>query len=255
MKNTVLITGASSGIGYELAKVFGVNSYNLILVSRNTDKLKSLAHELIKEHGISVEVISEDLSKSESAERLYNKVKQLNLEVDILINNAGVGEVGYFHEISISKDLEMMQLNIVTLTELTKFFSRDMVNRKNGKILNVASTGAFSPGPYTAVYYATKAYVLSLSEALNKELREHNVVVSALCPGATKTNFAKRAGKKDTPVAMDPSKVAKAAYEGIKHNKRIIIPGIENKILVRLPKNIVSEMNFKNQKKLAFKIE
>lgn len=255
MENTVLITGASSGIGYELAKVFGANKYNLILVSRNTDKLKILAQELIKEHNIRVDVISEDLSKAESAEKLYSKVKELNLEVNILINNAGVGEVGYFHEISMSKDLEMMQLNMVTLTELTKLFSRDMVKRKHGKILNVASTGAFSPGPYTAVYYATKAYVLSLSEALNKELREHNVVVSVLCPGATKTNFAKRAGKKDTPIAMDPSKVAKAAYEGLKQNKRIIIPGIENKILVRLPKNIVSEMNFKNQKKLSFKRE
>lgn len=253
MGNTVLLTGASSGIGYELAQVFAANKYNLILVSRSVDKLNSLADSLVKANNIRVDVIGEDLSKLGSAKRVYGRVKELNLEVEILINNAGSGEVGYFHEIEMNKDLDMIQLNIITLTELTKLFSTDMVNRRSGKILNVASTGSFAPGPYIAVYYATKAYVLSLSEALNKELREHNVLVSVICPGATKTNFAKNAGKKDSPVAMEPRKVAIAAYEGLENNKKVIIPGLENKILTKLPKNMVSKMNFKSQKKLAFK--
>lgn len=251
--DTVLITGASSGIGRELAKVFALHKYNLILVSRSTEKLRELANELIDKYKIKVEIIGQDLSKVGAAKKLFDNVIDRNLQVDILVNNAGVGAVGLFHEMEMESDMEMLQLNIVTLTEITKLFSRKMIEREKGKILNVASTGAFAPGPYIAIYYATKAYVLSFSEALCKELKPYNVTVTALCPGATRTNFAKNAGRENSSMAMEPDKVAKIAYEGLKNNKRVVIPGIANKILTRLPENLVSNMVFKYQKKLTVK--
>ncbi|MVX64738.1 SDR family NAD(P)-dependent oxidoreductase [Clostridium chromiireducens] len=250
-KETVLITGASSGIGLELAKVFAFHKFDLILVSRSIEKLKELASILKNDYEVNVQVIEYDLSKSGAAKGIFNKVKSMNLQVDMLINNAGTGIVGFFHEIEESKDLEIMQLNMITLTEMTKLFSREMIKRKRGKILNVASTGAFSPGPFTAVYYASKAYVLSFSEALSIELGQYNITVTALCPGATRTNYSKNAGKKDMPNAMNPRRVALAAYEGLINNKKIVVPGIANKILIRLPKRLVSKINFKTQKKLS----
>ncbi|MFT8315416.1 MAG: SDR family oxidoreductase [Clostridium sp.] len=251
--DTVLITGASSGIGREIAKVFALHKYNLILVSRSTEKLRKLAYELIDEYKIKVEIIGQDLSKVGAAKKLFDNVTDRNLQVDILINNAGMGAVGLFHEIEIEKDMEMLQLNIITLTEITKLFSRKMIERKKGKILNVASTGSFAPGPFIAIYYATKAYVLSFSEALYKELKPYNITVTALCPGATRTNFAKAAGRENSSIAMEPDKVAKIAYEGLKNNKRVVIPGVANKILTRLPRNFVSDMVFRYQKKLSVK--
>lgn len=251
IKGTVLITGASCGIGCELAKVFARNKHNLVLVARNVDKLTQLADELTIKYGVIVNTIQQDLCETNAAQKLFDCIENMKINIDILVNNAGVGKVGLFHEMESSKDIEIIQLNIVSLTEMTKLFSREMVKRKYGKILNVASTGSFSPGPFTAVYYATKAYVLSLSEALSMELKEYNISVTALCPGATKTNFAKNAGKRDMPIAMQASKVARIAYNGLKNNKKIIIPGLRNKILVRLPKNLVSMVNFKSQRELA----
>lgn len=253
MKDTALITGASSGIGYALAKVFAFHRYNLILVSRNAEKLNELASMLKAQYGISVEIIIEDLSKAGAANRVFEKVANMKLTVDVLINNAGVGVVGFFHETELIRDIEMIQLNISALTEMTKLFSREMVRRGKGKILNVGSTGAFAPGPFIAVYYATKAYVLSFSRAISKELKQCGVTVTALCPGAVKTNFCKTAGKRDMPGAMEASVVAEAAYRGLLKNKKVIIPGILNKILVRLPQGLVSTINFKNQRKLAVK--
>lgn len=253
MKDTALITGASSGIGYALAKVFAFHRYNLILVSRNAEKLNELASVLKAQYGISVEIIIEDLSKAGAANRVFEKVANMKLTVDVLINNAGVGVVGFFHETELIRDIEMIQLNISALTEMTKLFSREMVRRGKGKILNVGSTGAFAPGPFIAVYYATKAYVLSFSRAISKELKQCGVTVTALCPGAVKTNFCKTAGKRDMPGAMEASVVAEAAYRGLLKNKKVIIPGILNKILVRLPQGLVSTINFKNQRKLAVK--
>jgi short-subunit dehydrogenase len=251
--DTVLITGASSGIGRELAKVFALHSYNLILVSRSTEKLRKLANQLMDEHKIRVDIIGQDLSKIGAAKKLFESVMDRNLEVDILVNNAGIGYVGLFNEMEVEKDIEMLQLNIITLTELTKLFSREMIKRKKGKILNLASTGSFVSGPFIATYYATKAYVLSFSKAIYKELKPYNIIVTTLCPGATKTNFAKAAGRENSSLAMEPNKVAKTAYIGLKNNKRVIIPGLANKILVRLPSNLVSNMVFKYQKKLAGK--
>lgn len=249
---TVLITGASSGIGYELAKTFAFHRHNLILVSRNTEKLTELAEKLTSEYNIRVEIIGQDLSKPGAAKAVFDIVDKMKLRVDILVNNAGVGAVGFFHEMEMDKDVEMVQLNIISLTEMTKLFSREMIKRKKGKILNVASTGAFAPGPFIAVYYATKAYVLSFSEALYTELKPFNISVTALCPGATKTSFAKVAGKKDAQGAMEAEAVAKIAYNAVMNNKRVVVPGLANIILTKLPKNMVSKMNFKLQKNLAF---
>lgn len=250
-RETVLITGASSGIGYELAKVFASHKYNLILVSRNIEKLNKLGNELENKYNIKVYIIGQDLSETNAAEKVFDSVISMKLQVDILVNNAGIGEVGLFHETQSNKDNEMIQINIGALTQMTKLFSKEMVKRSKGKILNVASTGSFSPGPFIAVYYATKAYVLSFSEAINKELKPYNITVTALCPGAVRTNFSKEAGKKDSPSAMNAEAVAKAAYRGLKNNKKVVVPGLINKILIRLPKGLASEMIFRGQKMLA----
>lgn len=248
---TVLITGASSGIGYELAKIFADHKYNVILVARSIDKLKELANKLVDKYKIKADVISADLSKQHSAKKVFEKVLDMKLKVDILINNAGTGKVGLFHEMETEKDIEMIELNVNTLTEMTKIFSVEMVKRREGKILNVASTGSFSPGPFTAVYYATKAYVLSFSEAIAMELKPYNVTVCTICPGATRTNFSKSAGKKDMPGAMSARFVAKKAYDGLENNKRVIIPGIQNKIFLKLPRMLLAKIIFKSQRKLS----
>lgn len=253
MNDTALITGASSGIGYELAKVFASHKYNLILVARNSKKLNELAGLLKNQYNVRIDVIMQDLSKAGAAEKVFDEVKSKSLTVEVLVNNAGAGTVGFFHETELNRDAEMIQLNITTLTEMTKLFSKEMVKRRKGKILNVGSTGSFAPGPYIAVYYATKAYVLSFSNAIAKELKEYGVTVTALCPGAVRTNFCKTAGKKDMPGAMEASRVARIAYKGLLKNKEVIVPGMQNKILIRLPKGIVSSINFKNQQKLKIK--
>lgn len=250
MKENVLITGATSGIGYELVKIFAKNNYNLILSARNKKTLESIKIDFEKEYGIDVKIFEKDLSKRNSAVELFNEVKAENLKVDILINNAGAGYVGEFLEEDIQKDEEIMELNMNSLTVLTKLFAKEMANRKSGKILNVASTGSYHPGPYTAVYYATKAYVLSLTEALAVEFKPYNVQISALCPGATKTNFSKNAGKEDNPTAMEPSYVAEKAYKGLMKKRTTIIPGLQYKAFIMLPRKLVTPMIGKYQKSL-----
>lgn len=250
MKENVLITGATSGIGYELAKIFAKNNYNLIIAARNKALLDSIKVEFEKEYGINVSVFEKDLSKKGSAVELFNEVKSENLQVDILINNAGAGYVGEFLDEDCKKDEEIMELNMNSLTVLTKLFAKEMVRKRSGKILNVASTGSYHPGPYTAVYYATKSYVLSLTEALAVELKPYNVQVSALCPGATKTNFSKSAGKEDNPTAMKPSYVAEKAYKGLMRKKTTIIPGLQYKAFVMLPRKLITPIIGKYQKSL-----
>ncbi len=240
MKEYVLITGATSGIGYEFAKIFAENKYNLILSGRNNGVLKNMKADLEQKYKITVYIFEKDLSQKGSAEELYKEIKSNNINIDILINNAGFGYVNEFINEGLTKDDEMMTLNMDSLTVLTKLCAREMAERKHGKILNVASTGAYHPGPYTAVYYASKAYVLSLTEAIAHELKPYNVTVTALCPGATKTNFCKREGKEDNPKAKDPSFVAKKGYDALMKGKRNIIPGIENKLLVMIPRKIAA---------------
>ncbi len=250
---SVLITGASSGIGLEMAKIFAHHGYDLIVASRSKEKMDILKRELEKQYKIRVDVCSVDLSQENGAILLYEEIKTLGAKVEILVNNAGAGYVGDFVEAECEKDLSIMTLNMTNLTLLTKYFSQEMIENGGGKILNVASTGSYHPGPYTATYYATKAYVLSLSEALWLEMKPYNITVSALCPGATKTNFAKSAGKVDSNIAMSPAFVAKAAYKGLMKGKRVIIPGMRNKLFVKLPRWLVIGMIGRYQAALADK--
>jgi hypothetical protein len=235
MNKTVLITGGSSGIGYALARVFAENSYNLVLAAKTKEPLVKAAEDL-KSFGTKVEIVVIDLAKPESPTQLYSELHKRQISIDVLINNAGFASYGSFIENDLDWELNEMQVNMVTLTHLTKLFARDMVKRKHGKILNVASTAAFLPGPLMAVYYASKAYVLSFSEALAEELRDTGVSVSALCPGPTNTGFVKRAQLQQSKLfqgdIMQADDVAKAAFKGLMENQTVIIPGIKNQFIV-----------------------
>lgn len=235
MEKNVLITGASSGIGYEFAARFAKEGYNIIAVARNKQKLDELKRQLEKTYGIAVWIYAKDLSNQNEVHDLYETLKNEQLDVHILVNNAGFGLYGEFVETELQEELNMIDLNIKTLTHLTKLVVVDMVKRNEGKILNVASTAAFQPGPLMAVYYATKAYVLSFSEALSNELRHTNVTVSALCPGPTATGFVDRANLQQSKLfksgVMDVKQVVEAGYKGVMNNKTVIIPGVANKLL------------------------
>ncbi|HEX4959860.1 MAG TPA: SDR family oxidoreductase [Thermoanaerobaculia bacterium] len=235
-RQTALVTGASGGIGLELARAFAAGGYDLVLVARSGGKLEELAAELRTRHGITARVIATDLAKPESPEELVCELEQAGVTVDVLVNNAGFAVFGRFAESDLHAELEELQVNVVTLTHLSKKLLPGMLARRRGGILNVASTAAFQPGPLMAVYYATKAYVLSLSEALAEELDGTGVTVSALCPGPTATGFTARAGLEGSKLlsgpmkSMDAATVAREGYEGFRAGKRIVIPGLVNKI-------------------------
>ncbi len=229
---TVLITGASGGIGKEFAQIFAENKYNLILIARSKEKLNDIAKELESQYQIKVTIIAQDLSKPNTALKVYNEIKEKKIIVDILINNAGFGDFGTFVDEDLDTITEMINLNITTLTEMTSLFVTEMKKRNSGKILNIASTAAFQPLPNFAVYAATKAYVLHFTEALHYELKNTNIGVSVLCPGPTSTGFAKRANAETSNIlknGMNVKKVAKIGYKGLMKNKITIIPGFKNK--------------------------
>lgn len=246
-----LITGASSGIGLELAKLCAENKRNLILVARRSDELQHVKKELEEAHTIDIVIIPHDLSKPHSAKELYDMILSRGLTVDMLINNAGFGDYGMFVETDLEKELNMIDLNVKALTELTKHVSKGMKAHGSGYIMNVASTAAFQPGPLMAVYFATKAYVLSFSEAIANELAPFGVFVTALCPGPTNTKFQDRAFGDGSffKGAMTPQDVAKIGYAGMMKKKRVIVPGLRNKLLafsVRLtPRNVVTRITRK----------
>ena len=237
-RQTALVTGASGGIGLELARLFAAGGYDLVLVARSTAKLEELAGELRK-HGGAVRVLAKDLAKPESPEEVFRELEAAGVAVDVLVNNAGFATYGPFVEIDLGRELEELQLNVATLTHLTKKLLPGMLARRRGGVLNVASTAGFQPGPLMAVYYATKAYVISFSEALAEELSGTGVTVSALCPGPTATGFQQRAGLEDSKLfsgmlqVADAAAVARAGYEGFRAGKRIVIPGLVNKIGVQ----------------------
>ena len=236
MKKTALITGASVGIGYELSKIFAGNNYNLVLVSRTKQKLEAISKELENKHGIQAKVIPKDLSKSTAPQELYDEIVADGIEITVLVNNAGFGLNGKFVDISTDKQMELIQLNITSLTMLCKLFGTDMVKRRSGRILNVASTAAFQAGPCMSTYYASKAYVLLFSEGINNEFAQNGVDVSVLCPGPTNTEFADRAKLNYTkilnvPWIMNAAEVAEIGYAGLMNRKKIIIPGVMNKFL------------------------
>ncbi|WP_261392399.1 SDR family NAD(P)-dependent oxidoreductase [Priestia flexa] len=192
-KGYALITGASGGIGRQLAYHFAEDGYSPVLVARSKEKLEELKKELENNYSISVLISIKDLSKQKEALKLYDEIKQQRITVQFLVNNAGFGLYGAFIETSWAEEADMIDLNIKTLTYLTKLFLPEMVERNEGRILNIASVASFLPGPLMAVYYATKAYVLSFTEALENELKDTNITISALCPGPTKTGFSDRA--------------------------------------------------------------
>jgi len=234
---TALVTGASSGIGLELSRLLARDGCRLVLVARDRDRLEKAARELRERYNVSVKVIPTDLSKPQAPEAIVRELEHASIEIDILVNNAGYAVYGPFLKTDPGVELEMMQVNMASLTHLTKRLLPHMVKTKAGRIMNVASTAAFAPGPLMAVYYATKAYVLSFSEALADELRGTGVTVTALCPGATETGFQKRAGAEDSMMfkpwkVMDAGTVARVGYEGMMKGKTVVIPGLLNKLLV-----------------------
>ncbi|CAA6830178.1 MAG: Short-chain dehydrogenase/reductase SDR [uncultured Aureispira sp.] len=229
MKKVALITGASSGIGKELAFIHAEKGGDLILIARSEDKLNQLKVALEQKYAINVKVIVKDLTKPNSTLEIYNEVKNNSIQVDILINNAGFGGRGKFHERAWEEDLAMINLNIIALTSLTRYFLPDFVANNKGKILNVSSTASLLPGPLQAVYYATKAYVTSFSNAIAEELHDTNVTVTALLPGATKTEFANSSGMDKTDLfakAASPKSVAMDGYKAMIAGKLDVISGV-----------------------------
>jgi short-subunit dehydrogenase len=238
-RQTALITGASGGIGLELARLFAAGGYDLVLVARSAGRLEELAGELRSRHGVTARVMAKDLARPESPEEIFRELEAAGVAVDVLVNNAGLGTFGPFAETDLGKELEELQLNVVTLTHLTKKFLPGMLARRRGGVLNVASTAGFQPGPWMAVYYATKAYVISFSEALAEELGGTGVTVSVLCPGPTETGFQQRAGMETSKLfsgllkVAGAAPVARAGYEGFRAGKRVVIPGLLNKVGVQ----------------------
>ena len=231
--STVLITGASSGIGYELAKLFAGDRCNLVLVARNRDRLERFATELQTQFGITARALALDLTAASAPQLLFDQLQRDGVPVDILVNNAGYGVLGEFAQMPEQEILGQIQLNITALTLLTKLFLAPMFERGSGKIMNVASTAAFQPGPLMAVYYASKAYVLSFSEALANELRGSGVTITCFCPGPTDTNFQKRAQMENSRLfkrvgAMDAQTVAQDGYRGLMAGRPVVISGLRN---------------------------
>jgi uncharacterized protein len=236
MNKTALITGASNGIGLELAKVHAKNNDNLVLVARSKAKLEELKTALEKQYKIAVYVIAKDLSLANAAQDVFEDVKKQNITVNYLINNAGFGDFGMFAETNWKKEEQMINLNITALTQFTKLFLQDMIAKGGGKIMNVASTAAFQSGPTMAVYYATKAYVLSFSEAIDNEVRPQGVTVTALCPGATESGFQAAAEMEESKLVkgrkLPTSKeVAEYGYKAMMKGKTVAIHGTMNYIM------------------------
>ena len=236
---TVLITGASSGIGLEFARKFAENGFDLVITARSKEKLETLADELMKKYGVKVTIITADLSTSDGAEKLYQDTKALGIEINQLVNNAGAGKMGRTVDVATEDMVDLIHLNVISVTILSKLFGADMEKNGYGKILNVSSLGAFIPDPYFNVYGPTKAYELFLTEAMSGELKDSGVTVSVLCPGPTKTNWASNAGKADSKTALDPKEVVKIGYEGMQKGELVIIPTkifkAEKKLIGLLP--------------------
>jgi short-subunit dehydrogenase len=258
MNKTALITGASGGIGYEFAKIIAENKNNLILVARSKIKLDELKKELEDKHNISVFTIVKDLSLPGAAKEVYDELKEKGISIDYLINNAGFGDFGLFAESDWNKQEQMINLNVIALAHFTRLFLPDMICRRSGKILNVASTASFQPGPTMSVYFATKAFVLSFSEAIDNEVREHGITVTALCPGSTKSGFhsvAAMEGRKPPERNNIPSakEVAEFGYKAMMKGKTVAIHGFKNSLLANSirfgPRSLVVKLARKTQEK------
>lgn len=241
-KKTAVITGASSGIGMELAQLFAERGYDLILVARRVEQLQKLANDLDKLYGFKTHVIRMDLAQPFAGETLWKEISAITPDIDVLVNNAGVGDSSDFATEDPEIVERMIHLNISSLTSLTRHVLPSMLAKKRGKILNVASLAGFQPGcPGMAVYYATKSYVLSFSRAIRRELQGTGVSVTALCPGATRTEFEATANAQNTRLfrwtkPMDARTVAHAGYEGMLRGKAVVVPGLMNKLMALSPR-------------------
>ena len=239
-KDTVLITGATSGIGFELAKIFAKNGYPLVIVARDKAELERTAAHLKQLSTINVTAIAKDLFEPGSAKDLYQEIKAQNVPIGILVNNAGQGQYGEFVDSDLQRQLDIIQLNISSLVSLTHYFLQDFKAKRGGKILNVSSTASKSPGPWQAVYHATKAFVQSFTEAIRSELKDHNIVVTALLPGATDTDFFNKAQMNASKVVQDkekmsdPADVAQDGYDALMNNDDMVVSGFKNKANVAM---------------------
>ena len=230
-----LITGGSVGIGAALADVFAEHGHDLILVSRNRDKLEAQRRAIERKHRVQVTCLSEDLADPSGPRRVHEEVSRLRLDVHYLVNNAGVGLYGKFAQTDLDAELKMIQLNVASVVDLTKRFLPAMIERRSGRILNVASTAAFVPGPWMSVYYATKASLLSFSQAIDYELRPSGITATALCPGPTESEFKARAGSQRSrlfqSLVMDAEPVARLGYAAMMRGRSVAIPGVRNKAI------------------------
>jgi hypothetical protein len=244
---TVLITGASEGIGFEFARLFAGDGYNLVISARNAARLEERAKELKEEFDVDIQVVAENLAVPGAAKRMFDEIRKRGLKIDVLVNNAGFGVYGMFKETDGEKETESLQVNVIALTELTKLLLPEMLERNDGRILNVGSTASFVPGPGMAVYYASKAYVLSFSEALANELQGTGVSVTVLCPGPTKTEFQVRAGMDKNRLfnmtkPMSALRAARKGFNAMNRGQTIAIPGITNKALAGASRLIPREL-------------
>lgn len=233
---TAVITGASTGLGSEFAHICAADGYDLILIARSADQLQALSSEVQSKTGRRVQVIVKDLAKPEAPTEIMAEIGTEISNIEVVINNAGVGMLGFFSEMDTNAQMQMLQLNVNALTHLTRLLLPELLRKKRGWILNVASTAAFQPGPLMAVYYASKAYVLSLSEALHHELRDQGVVVTVLCPGPTKTEFQRRASMEKTKLfggrnVMNAREVAQIGYNAMKAGRSSVTAGTLNRLV------------------------
>jgi short-subunit dehydrogenase len=236
-RETALITGASSGIGLALAREFAKNGHGVVLTAPNPDDLEKVATQITRQHDIQVGIIGKDLTRPDAAEEIFRELRATGTSVGILVNDAGIGQHGKFSQTPIERDIAVVRLNIEATLRLTKLFLQNLQTHRDAKILNVASIASFEPGPLMAVYHASKAFVLSFSEALAIELEETGTTVTALCPGATDTDFFRKADMTETRIfqkgkLMAAETVAEGAYRALMRGDDIYIPGPANKVLV-----------------------
>jgi short-subunit dehydrogenase len=263
MKKWVLITGGSSGIGLELAKIFVANDFSVILVARDEARLKKAVAEIVanaapgfgRQNPPEIKILAKDLSDKNAPSEIFSQLQRENIFVSILVNNAGFGRQNFFAETSLPEQTEMIEVNVAALVQLTHLFLQPMLARNEGKILNVASTASFQPGPFMSIYYASKAFVFSFSYALADELEKTGVSVTTLCPGPTKTEFQKRAGRFHSEKmlrfwTMSAADVARAGYRGLMNGKRVVVPGFLNKLGVAFTKILPTKIPTKAARKV-----
>jgi short-subunit dehydrogenase len=255
MKNTALITGASGGIGHALARIFARNGSDLVITARSGDKLNELKTTLEQQYQCEVMVIPMDLAQEEAPEKLFALTEGVGIQVDYLVNNAGFGDSGYFHKTNWDKENTMLDLNMKTLTHMTKLFGSAMVARRKGNILNLASTAAFQPGPLMSIYYATKHYVLAFSEGIANEWKDFGVTVTALCPGPTESGFQQGADIEGIKLVKGrklptPADVAAYGYQAMQQGKTVAVHGPVNKLLAAIPRLMPRKMVANTVRKL-----